>query len=130
MSLHDFEEFVFDVCFLNDPDPIARWKEISVQQQRLVDWLVGRKQAHIMGKGTDLTLSIENRVFINSDGKRNFPSGEFFTGPIEHSANGVIQFDIPASHDGRAIEGVRLTFSEGKVIEASARQGQSYLEHM
>src|SRR5579864_1951319 len=25
MSLHAFEEFVFDVCFLNDPDPIARW---------------------------------------------------------------------------------------------------------
>jgi len=130
MSLHDFEEFVFDVCFLNDPDPIARWKELSVRQQRLVDWLVGRKQAHIVGEGTDVTLSIENRVFINSDGKRNFPSGEFFTGPIENSANGVIQFDIPASHDGRTIEGVRLTFREGKVIEASARQGQAYLEQM
>lgn len=130
MSLHDFEEFVFDVCFLNDPDPIARWKELSVQQQRLVDWLVGHKKVRILGEGTDLTLSIENRVFINSDGKRNFPSGEFFTGPVENSANGVIQFDIPASHDGRTIEGVRLVFREGKVVEASARQGQAYLEHM
>ncbi|HLJ32228.1 MAG TPA: aminopeptidase, partial [Ktedonobacteraceae bacterium] len=26
MSLTEFEAFVFDVCFLNDPDPIARWK--------------------------------------------------------------------------------------------------------
>src|SRR5215467_11424491 len=34
MSQHDFEEFVFDVCFLNDADPIARWKEVSVQQHR------------------------------------------------------------------------------------------------
>ncbi len=41
MSLHDFEEFVFDVCFLNDANPIARWKEVSAQQQRLVDWLIG-----------------------------------------------------------------------------------------
>jgi aminopeptidase len=130
MSLHDFEEFVFDVCFLNDSDPIARWEELSVRQQRLVDWLVGRKEAHIVGDGTDLTLSIENRTFINSDGKRNFPSGEFFTGPVEHSANGVIQFDIPASHDGRTIEGVRLVFHEGKVVEANARQGQAYLNHM
>ena len=130
MSLHDFEEFVFGVCFLNDADPIARWKELSVQQQRLVDWLVGHKKARILGEGTDLTLSIEDRVFINSDGKRNFPSGEFFTGPSENSANGVIQFDIPASHDGRTIEGVRLVFREGKVIEASARQGQAYLEQM
>ena len=130
MSLHDFEEFVFDVCFLNDPDPIARWNELSAQQQRLVDWLVGKKEVHIQGDGTDLTLSVENRTFINSNGKRNFPSGEFFTGPVEDSANGVIQFDIPASHDGRTIEGVRLVFREGKVVEASARQGQAYLEHM
>ncbi len=130
MSLHDFEEFVFDVCFLNDPDPIARWKELSVQQQRLVDWLVGHKQVHIKGERSDLTLSIQDRVFINSDGKRNFPSGEFFTGPVENSANGVIQFDIPSSYDGRTIEGVRLVFREGKVVEASARHGQDYLEHM
>ena len=130
MSLHDFEEFVFDVCFLNDPDPIARWKELSVQQQRLVDWLVGHKQVHIKGERTDLTLSIQDRVFINSDGKRNFPSGEFFTGPVENSANGVIQFDIPASHDGHSIEGVRLVFREGRVVEASARQGQAFLDQM
>lgn len=130
MSLHDFQEFVFDVCFLNDTDPSARWRAVSVEQQRLVDWLVGRKQVHILGPGTDLRLSIEGRVFINSDGKRNFPSGEFFTGPLEQSANGVIQFDVPSSYNGRTIEGVRLVFREGKVIEASARQGQEYLASM
>src|SRR5436305_2854600 len=130
MSLHEFEEFVFDACFLNDPDPIARWQELSSQQQRLVDVLKGRKTVHIVGERTDLTLSIQDRIFINSDGKRNFPSGELFTGPVENSANGVIQFDIPASYDGRTIEGVRLVFREGKVVEASARHGQDYLEQM
>jgi aminopeptidase len=130
MSLHDFEEFVFDVCFLNHPDPIARWQEVSVEQQRLVDWLAGHHKAHILGPGTDLQLSIEERIFINSDGKRNFPSGEFFTGPVEDSANGVIQFDIPASHAGRTIEGVRLVFREGQVTEATARQGQLFLDQM
>ena len=130
MSLTDFEEFVFDVCFLNAPDPIARWQELSHQQQRFVDWLHGHKHVRILGERTDLTLSIADRIFINSDGKRNFPSGEFFTGPVENSANGVIQFDIPASYDGRTIEGVRLVFREGKVVEASARQGQDYLLHM
>jgi aminopeptidase len=130
MSLYDFEEFVFNACFLNDPDPIARWKELSEQQQQLVDWLKGHKRVRILAGNTDLTLSIADRIFINSDGKRNFPSGEFFTGPVEDSANGVIQFDIPASHDGRTIEGVRLVFREGKVVEASARQGQAYLDSM
>jgi aminopeptidase len=130
MSLHDFEEFVFRVCFLNDPNPIARWQEVSVEQQRLVDWLAGHRSVHILGPGTDLRLSIEGRVFINSDGKRNFPSGEFFTGPVEDSANGVIQFDVPASHAGRTIEGVRLVFRDGRVVEATARQGQLFLEQM
>jgi len=130
MSLHEFEEFVFDVCFLNDPDPIACWKALSRQQQRLVDWLVGRHRVHILGEGTDLSLSIEDRIFINSDGKRNFPSGEFFTGPVENSAHGVIQFDIPSTYDGHAAEGIRLVFREGKVVEASARQGQEYLMQM
>jgi aminopeptidase len=130
MSLSEFEEFVFDVCFLNDPDPVARWLELSQQQQRLVDWLAGKKEVHILGEGTDLALSVENRVFINSDGKRNFPSGEIFTSPVENSAHGVIQFDIPSSYEGYSVEGVRLVFREGKVVEASARQGQDYLLQM
>ena len=130
MSLREFEEFVFDICFLNDEKPITRWQELSVQQQRLVDWLKGHKQVHVLSQGTDLTLSIEERIFINSDGKRNFPSGEFFTGPIENSANGVIQYDIPTIYDGRRVEGIRLVFREGKVVEASARQGQEYLLQM
>ncbi len=130
MSLSEFEEFVFNACFLNDPDPIAKWQELSVQQQRLVDWLKGHKKVHILGNGTDLTLSIEDRIFINSDGKRNFPSGEFFTGPVENSANGVIQYEIPTTYDGHAVEGIRLVFKEGKVIEASARQGNEVLQSM
>ncbi|GAC1391670.1 MAG: aminopeptidase [Ktedonobacteraceae bacterium] len=130
MSLSEFEEFVFDACFLNDVDPAAKWQELSEQQQRLVDWLRGCKQVHILGEGTDLTLSIQDRIFINSDGKRNFPSGEFFTGPVENSANGVIQYEIPTTYDGRAVEGIRLVFRDGKVVEASARQGQEVLQYM
>lgn len=130
MSLGDFEEFVFDACFLNDADPIARWQEVSVQQQRLVDWLAGHERVRIVGDGTDLTLSIAGRVFINSDGKRNFPSGEFFTGPVEDSANGVISFAIPSTYEGRTIEEIRLVFRDGKVVEASARHGQAFLAQM
>jgi aminopeptidase len=130
MSLHEFEEFVFNTCFLNDADPVARWKELSARQQRLVDWLAGHDKVHVIGNGTDLELSIRDRIFINSDGKRNFPSGEVFTSPVENSANGVIQYDIPSTYNGRAVDGIRLVFREGKVIEASARQGQDYLLRM
>ncbi len=130
MSLSDFEEFVYGACFLNDEDPAARWQELSAQQQRLVDWLKGKRTVHITGQDTDLTLSVADRVFINSDGKRNFPSGEFFTGPVEDSANGTIRFSFPASYGGRSVENVRLRFENGVVVEATADQGQDYLDKM
>ena len=130
MSLRDFEEFVYGACFLNDEDPGARWRELSAQQQHYVDYLKDKREVHILAPDTDLTLLIGGRTFMNSNAKRNFPSGEFFTGPIENSANGHIHFNFPASYGGRSVEGVRLRFENGVVVEATAAQGQDYLEKM
>lgn len=130
MSLSDFKEFVYQACFLNDEDPVARWRELSEQQQGLIEKLKGKREVHILGPDTDLALSVADRVFINSDGKRNFPSGEIFTGPIENSANGSIRFSFPASYNGRSVEDVRLRFENGVVVEATAAQGQDYLDKM
>ena len=130
MSLGDFEEFVFAACFLNDADPAARWRELGTQQQRYVDWLRDKHRIHVVGEDVDLSLSIEGRTFINSDGKRNFPSGEFFTGPVEDSVEGHIRFDIPSARDGRIVRDVRLQFQGGRVVEASAGEGESYFQTM
>lgn len=130
MSLSDFEEFVYKACKLNDEDPVARWQELSQQQQRYVEWLKGKRTIHVVGKDTDLTLSIEGRDFINDDGKKNFPGGEFFTSPVETSANGYIRYSFPAAVNGRAVEDVRLRFENGVVVEATAAQGQDYLDQM
>ena len=51
----------------------------------------------VVGPDTDLTPHFAGRTFRNSDGKRNFPSGEFFTGPVEDSAEGHIRFTVPSS---------------------------------
>ncbi len=128
MSLSEFEDFVFHACLLDgQEDPIERWKQVSAEQQRIVDWLAGKKQVHVEGPGTDLTMSIEGRVFINSDGKRNFPSGEVFTSPVEDTVQGHIYFSYPASHNGRTVQGVRLTFEGGRVSAYSAEVGEDYL---
>ncbi len=130
MSLSDFEDFVYRACFLDDPDPVARWQELSRQQERLVQWLNGRHTIHLHGQDTDLTFSVSGRTFINSDGHFNFPDGEFFTGPVEDSANGYIRYSFPASFGGRSVEDVRLRFENGVVVEARAGQGQDYLDKM
>jgi aminopeptidase len=65
---------------------------------------------------------------MNSNGRRNMPSGEVFTGPLEDSANGTIRFTIPSSPRGTLVEGIQLTFVDGSVTEAKAERGDDYLQ--
>ena len=50
-----------------------------------------------------------------------------FTGPVEDSVNGWIEFTYPAIHMGREIEDVRLEFKEGRVTNASASKNEETL---
>jgi aminopeptidase len=130
MSLEEFTEFVYNACFLNEEDPGAAWAALGRRQQRYVDWLRGKHSVRVLGADTDLRLSIAGRTFINSDGKRNFPSGEFFTGPVEDSAQGTIRYTIPSIYGGRPVQDIRLRFDGGRVVEASAAQGDAFLQQM
>ncbi|HEU5382422.1 MAG TPA: aminopeptidase [Ktedonobacteraceae bacterium] len=130
MSLSDFEDFCYRACFLDDEDPVARWKELSLEQERRVQWLKGKRKIHLRGQDTDLTFSIEGRPFINCDGHLNFPDGEFFTSPVENSVNGSIRYSFPCSFNGVSVEDVRLRFVDGVVVEATAARGQDYLDQM
>ncbi len=127
MSLEEYEDFVYGACFCNKDDPAAEWRKLSEMQQKKVDWLVGKKEVVCKGENIDLTLSIEDRIFMNSDGKRNMPSGEIFTGPVEESVNGWVRFSYPSIVGGRAVSGIELKFEDGKVVEASAEQNEELL---
>lgn len=127
MSLAEFEEFVFGACHVDKDDPVAEWRQMSQMQQKLVDWLKGKDQVKVKGPNVDLTLSVAGRTFINSDGRKNMPSGEIFTGPVEESVNGWVRFTYPAVYQGREVQGVELRFEEGKVVAASAQKNEAYL---
>lgn len=127
MSLREYEEFVYTAMFLDREDPIAEWRAFSKDQQAKVDRLDRVSTLRIVAEDTDLTLSVAGRKWMNSDGHRNFPSGEVFTGPVEESANGVIRFSFPAVRGGQEVEDVRLRFENGRVVEATAARGQDYL---
>ena len=127
MSLRDYEAFVYGACHVDKPDPLAEWQRLSIRQQKLVEWLVGKDEVKVTGPHVDLSLSIAGRTFINSDGRRNMPSGEIFTGPVEESVNGWIEFTYPAIYGGREVEGIRLQFEDGKVVEASAKKNEAFL---
>ena len=131
MSLSAYEDFVFRAGLLHLNDPAAAWREISQRQQRLVDYLNGKREIRFVAPGgTDLRLGIEGRTWINCDGRENFPDGEVFTGPIEDATEGVVCYSFPAVHDGREVEAIRLVFRDGKAIEASASRGEEFLHTM
>jgi aminopeptidase len=130
MSLSEYEDFVYQATFVDQDDPVAAWQGVHDEQQRLVNWMAGKKQVTIKGPNADISLSIEGRSFINSDGDKNMPSGEIYTSPVEDSAQGWVKFTYPAIHRGVAVEGVHLEFDKGKVIKAAAAKNEAFLLKM
>jgi len=130
MSLSEYEDFVYQACMPVMNDPAGYWRKVSARQQKIVDWLKGKQNVHVVGPQTDLHLSIAGRTFINCDCKENVPDGEIFTGPVEDSVNGHVYFSYPAIFDGRVVTGVRLWFENGKVVKATADKNEAFLLEM
>jgi aminopeptidase len=128
MSLEDFTDFVAGAMFLDGPEPVQAWATLRRFQEKLVERLTPARKLRLEAPGTDLTLSVRGRTWVNSDGRRNMPSGEVFTGPVETSANGTVRFTIRSSPPGVEVDGVELTFRDGEVVGAKADVGQQHLE--
>ena len=130
MDLADYENYVARAMFLDRPDPDAAWRELGRRQAGLVSYMSGVQTIRIEAEGTDLTLSVAGRTWINSDGRRNMPSGEIFSGPVEDSPRGRIRCGFPVCRGGRELAGIELEFADGQVISARAGEGEAYLLSM
>lgn len=128
MSLAEYEEFVYGAGLLDSENPVEEWKKISLHQEKWVQYLDTKKELHIVSKDTDLKVNIENRKWINCDGKENFPDGEIFTSPVEDGVNGHIAFSFPGIFQGKEIEGIRMEIKDGEVISATAEKGEELLQ--
>jgi aminopeptidase len=128
MGTREFSDFVSRALFLDRDDPAAAWGELREFQAGLIERLAPKREIRIEADGTDLRLDVGGRTWINSDGRRNMPSGEVFTGPAESSAEGVVRFTIPTSPRGVVVEDVTLRFEGGRVVEAHAERGDAYLK--
>jgi len=128
MGTTEFAAFVRRALFLDRGDATAAWSELRHFQSRLIERLQAARELRIEAEGTDLTLSVGGRTWINSDGRRNMPSGEVFTGPVETSAEGPIRFTIPSSPRGVEVDGIELELREGRVVAARAERGEEYLK--
>ncbi len=112
MSTEAFEDHYFNVCNLD-------YGKMSRAMDHLVDRMQKTDKVHIVGAGTDLTFSIKGQPAIKCAGELNIPDGEVFTAPIRDSVNGVLHYNTPSLYHGRTYENIRLTFKDGKIIEAT-----------
>jgi aminopeptidase len=121
MSTDDFAEFLYGACLLD-------WDAERERMQRHAARFDAARTVRLVGPGTDLRMSIEGRTMEVDAGGKNVPGGEFFTSPVEDTADGEIAFaEFPAVYAGRELQGIRLRFEHGRVVDAAADTNEDFL---
>ncbi len=113
MSTQAFEDFFFKVCLLDYAALIPAMNQLKKLMDRA-------KDVHIIGPGTDLRFSLKGLKSIVCGGRHNIPDGEVFSAPVKESVEGVISYNAPTIYQGIAFDQVKLEFSKGKIINATA----------
>lgn len=121
MTLPEYEQFIFDAVLLD-------WDAQGERMRKIADVFDAGEEVRIVGRGTDLTLSLAGRRGAVDDGHVNMPGGEVFYSPVEDSAEGVVEFsEFPAVYYGREVTGARFEFERGRIVDASAQAGEEFL---
>jgi aminopeptidase len=113
-------DMFFNACFLD-------WPKVREKWQKWADVLNTGKQVRVLGKGTDLSFSVEGRTWDVADGRFNMPDGEIATSPVASTVNGQISFDFPGVLGGRLMHNIKLRWEMGKLVEAASSTNQEFL---
>ncbi|QQZ10580.1 aminopeptidase [Heyndrickxia vini] len=113
MSTEAFEDFYFNVCNLD-------YSKMDKAMDSLVALMNNTDKVRLVSPGTDLTFSIKDIPAIKCAGRLNIPDGEVYTAPVRNSVNGTITYNTPSPYQGFTFENVKLTFKDGKIVEATS----------
>lgn len=131
-TIDQYWEQIISACFLDDQDPIARWRETLDAIHGYRDWLnsLPIDRLHVEAEDIDLWLTVgEKRRWIGGSG-RNIPSFEIFTSPDWRGTNGHVKFSEPLFSHGMIARGVRLEFEDGIVTRATADENPELIEQI
>ncbi len=132
LTLEEYWEQIIKACFLDEKDPVKKWKEIFKETERIREKLnsLPIKTLHITGKNIDLKVGIDkNRKWLGGSG-RNIPSFELFISPDWRKTQGKIKFNQPLYRYGNIIKDIELEFKDGQVIKSKASQNEKVLKEM
>jgi aminopeptidase len=122
-SLEEMMEFFFNATLIDWEAETARYQEVQKVYQ-------SAQMVRIVGKNTDITFSTQGRKYIVADGHFNMPDGEIFTSPVENSAEGEVYFEFPGVYAGQFAKGIRLEFSAGRIVKATAETNEALLNQL
>jgi aminopeptidase len=119
---------------LDEPDPVAAWREHLDRLKTRADALTALRPDAIRyrGPGTDLIVGLlpsahwANAAFDTASGipyVANMPTEEIFTTPDPRRAEGTIRSTMPLVHAGRIIDGLQFTFVDGRIVGVEAERG-------
>lgn len=128
MSFREYEDFLYRAVHAHEADPVAHWTKLKAEQERYIKAIEGHDKVHLRGPNVDLSLSIKGRKWQASYGLHNMPDGEIYTGPVENSLNGWVHYTHPAIEGGHVVEGIELQFKDGKVVKATAKAQEEFLQ--
>ncbi|MDU4698553.1 MAG: aminopeptidase [Paenibacillus sp.] len=134
-------EAIFRTVRLDQPDPIAAWKQHIDNLTQKSDYLNAKryKKLHYKAPGTDLTIELpEGHLWvaaesINAQGNTflaNLPTEEVFTAPLKTGVNGTVAATKPLSYRGTIIDRFSLTFENGRIVDHQAEVGADVLKQL
>jgi aminopeptidase len=127
-------------CFrLDEPDPVAAWREHLDRLETRAAALTERRPDALRyrGPGTDFTVGLLPSArwgcarFRTADGidyVANMPTEEIFTTPDSRRAEGTLCSSMPFNLGGRLIRGLRLTFEDGRIVRVEAESGADIVQ--
>lgn len=126
---------IFACTKADQPDPIAVWEKHNADLHRRTDFLNNRRYRALKyaGPGTDLMLGLADDHFWKGGGGKalngvfcnaNIPTEEVFTAPHKDRVDGVLRSTKPLSYQGSLIDGIRVRFEAGRIVEMTADKGE------
>ncbi len=132
LSLKEYANQVARACFLNEKDPVKKWKEVTKQITEIGQWLSALPIQTLRVESAHMDFEVllgEKRKFI-AGGGCNVPSFEIFTSPDWRGTRGVYFADLSSYRSGNYVKGVRLEFEKGRAVKADAEQGAEFVRKM
>lgn len=129
---------VFEMNRVGSGDPVAAWREHIEELKQKQNAMNAKhyKALHYRAPGTDLKIELpEGHLWLgggdtNESGiyfVANMPTEEIYTMPLRTGVNGTVTSTLPLNLNGRLVEGISLTFKDGKVTEYDAKSGREHL---